>query len=80
MQRAPGNGPSFLVLNDAGACWQVGYIDLRVHAFRWRGMLTDLGVTAGMVSSQAGLMSSFRPPGQTFNKEENSYETFQRGI
>jgi hypothetical protein len=54
--------------------------DFRAHAFRWRDMLTDLGVPAGMVSSQAGLTSSFRPPGQTFYKEENSYETFRRRI
>jgi probable HAF family extracellular repeat protein len=58
----PGNGPGFLVLNDAGAL--VGRSDTgifdpilgdyRAHAFRWeKNALTDLGTPAGAVFSAA---------------------------
>jgi probable HAF family extracellular repeat protein len=57
----PGNGPGFLVLNDAGVL--VGRSETTVfnptigflaHAFRWeKGVLSDLGTPAGAVFSQA---------------------------
>ena len=58
----PGNGPSFLVLNDAGvlvgrsdtSTFDPVIGDFRAHAFRWqKGILTDLGVPQGTVFSAA---------------------------
>jgi len=58
----PGNGPGFLVLNDAGvlvgrsdtSTFDPTLGDFRAHAFRWeKGVLNDLGTPAGAVFSQA---------------------------
>ena len=58
----PGNGPGFLVLNDAGvfagrsdtATFDPIIGDFRAHAFRWaKGVLNDLGTPADAVFSQA---------------------------
>jgi probable HAF family extracellular repeat protein len=58
----PGNGPSFLVLNDAGvlvgrsdtSTFDPIFGDFDAHAFRWdNGALTDLGTPPGAVLSAA---------------------------
>src|SRR5215467_4921981 len=63
----PGNGPSFLVLNDAGVLvgrsdtptFDPVISDFRAHAFRWaNGVLSDLGTPTGAVSSLASSVNA----------------------